>query len=217
MLTASKTMRGVSTTMDWTAFLLLILGAVGGIITALAAGLKDVIIAWMQRWSMSVRQGMVIRLAAIGEYIESIEDIKRIGNVDRVLVFSGHNGGGLPTPGKPFVIKAQTGWSRKPGADPMRRYNFDIPVDSHYSRMLETLVKDGKVQLDTHDIPNDARLKTYQTSEGVTHSIMYFLRVIDNEVIYMSVASYDRPFSKDEEVELDLAVERVRSIMRNYR
>ena len=216
MLSNSKTLKGVSTAMDWSAFLLLILGAIGGIIAALAAGLKNVIIAWMERWVRTVRQGMAIRLSVIGDYIESIEDIKKIGNVDRVIVFSGKNGGGLPTPGKPFVIRAQTGWSRKAGADPMRRYNFDIPIDSFYSRMLETLVKDGQYELNTATIPQDARLRTYYLAEGVTHSIMYFLRIIDNELIYMSVASYDRPFSNDERIEVDLAVERVRSVMREH-
>lgn len=207
--TPSKTLKAVGVTMDWSHFLIGILAALSGVVIALMGGLKELALAWLERWTHSARESMASEIGRMAAFLEAIEAIEAIRNVDRVLVMRGKNGGGRPVAGRIYTTKAIHGWAKDKTRDPMHRYDFDLPVDSHYCRWLEKMITDGAYELETATMPPDAKLRTYYTSEGVIQSRMYFLRIIGDELIYMSVATFDGKFSDDDRTEIDLAANRV--------
>jgi len=208
-LTPSKTMKAVGGTMDWTHALGLIGAALCGVVVAIMGGLKELVLAWLERWSKSAKSYMAGQIGKMASYMEAIDAIKAVHNVDRVLVFRGKNGGGLPRPGKPYSVKAVHGWAKDPRRDPMHRYNFDMPIDAYYARLLEEMIKKGVVEIDPGGIPDEASLKTYYKSEGVIESRLYYLGIMGDELLYISVATFDGPFSQEDRVEIDLAAQRV--------
>jgi len=209
MVTPSKTVRAVGGVMDWTTTTALILGAFGGAIVAILGGVKDVILAWLKRLAKGAKNYMASQIGKMANYMEAIDSIKGINNVDRVLVFRGKNGGGLPKPGKLYSIKAVHGWAKDKSRDPMHRYNFDMPIDAHYARLLEELIKAGVSEVDPDSIPDGAVLKVYYKSEGVVQSRLYFLGIMGDELLYISIASFKEKYSPSDCVEIDLAIQRV--------
>jgi hypothetical protein len=209
LVTPSKTVKAVGGIMDWTTTLALVFGAFGGAIVAVMGGVKDLILAWLKRLAKGAKNYMASQIGKMASYMEAIDAIKGINNVDRVLVFRGKNGGGLPKPGKPYAIKAVHGWAKDKNRDPMHRYNFDMPIDAYYARLLEELIKEGHVEVEPENIPDGATLKVYYKSEGIVQSRLYFLGIMGDELLYISVATFSQKYNPADCIEIDLAVQRV--------
>ena len=144
---------------------------------------------------------------------EAVDRVQRLPFVDRVLVFRGRDSGGLPDPKRPFYIECLTGRTNE-GVEQADRYTFELKIDTPFCRVLEEMVEKGAVGLTVADLP-DGQLKGLYTHDGVVQSVKYFLTVDRNELLYLAVANFSRPFTPDERVELDLAVERVRAVIRS--
>lgn len=195
--------------MDWTNFIIGLTAALSGVVIAIMGGMKELALAWLERWTHSARESMASEIGRMAAFLEALEALRLVNNVDRVLVFRGKNGGGRPVSGKTYSVKAIHGWAKDKSRDPMHRYDFDMPVDAHYCRILETLIKDGSCETETASLPVDAKLRTYYMSDGVVQSRMYFIRILGDELIYMSVATFKDKYSDADRTEIDLAANRV--------
>lgn len=200
----------------WQAVLVALAGGIALLVTALFTGLKRVLDEWVAKFSKRVRKRTYIQqIEKLADFLEQFEKIKKIVEVQRCIIFHGHNCGGLPTPGKPYTVRAVHGWTTKEGKDdPGDKYDFDLHVDGHYIRMLEDIVKTGAVTQALESMPADSKLRSYYVEEGVRYSKLYYLGMIDDELIFLAAATYDlEVFSEKTVVGLQVMVDRLRSSM----
>jgi len=198
------------------------------IVTALGVGLVAVITLFFNELKVVVadwfaalrkrlkRESYAARITAIAKFMTAIEALREVPQVDRVIVYRGHNCGGMPTPGKPFFVRAFYGWSKDKNKDPMDRYDFEISVDLHYMKVLEEVLitdKGGLSKQKVSEMPEGSRLRMFYENEGVVESRLYFLAVVEEELLYCSVASYKEPFSAGCANEIDLRIEQLRSAL----
>lgn len=142
-----------------------------------------------------------------------LDQIRQITCIDRVLWFIGENGGGIPTVGKKYTVRAERGWSKNNTFDVLKRYNFDLIVDSLYCEMLVKMMRDGKVVNTVQNMPDSAILKTFYQDEGVKQAIIYYLGIVDNQLHYISIASYEKEFAQIEVVRIEMLIHRLRSLI----
>lgn len=143
-----------------------------------------------------------------------VELVKKLPNVQRILLFAGANGGGLPDPGKPYRVISKYGWAEDPHPNPHQNYNYSLQVDRGYCELLQRMIRDGRAVV-TYASMSDFMLKKYYHIEGVVQSVMYLLSVDqeNGEIMYLSVASYNREFTDGELQYIDVRVDRMRSIL----
>jgi hypothetical protein len=187
-----------------------------GVVTLLAStfsGLKGVIEAKFAEWRRSLlRRSYAHGLGATVEFTTLVEQMKKIEAVDRVLVFVGQDSGGLPKAGKPYTVRAHIGWSNKVEVDVLRRYNYDLQVDTTYGEMLLEMVEKGVVVNTTEEMP-DSFLKTCYRDEGVVQALVYFIDCDGSQLTFLSVANYRSAFTPEQKVRIELLVGRLRALM----
>lgn len=186
------------------------------LIAAIFAGIKDVISVWFVKIVRKMRKRTYIQqIEKLAVFLETLDEMRKIRDLQRCLIFHGHNCGGLPTPGKPYTVRALLGWHSKPEKeDPLKKYNFELQVDSHYTRMLEDVIKNGRCTQVTKNMPSDSKLRHHYELEGVQMTEIYYLGLIEDELIFLSASSYDvDKFSPSTYSDVEIAVERLRSIM----
>lgn len=142
-----------------------------------------------------------------------LDQIRQLGTIDRVLWFVGENGGGIPTVGRKYTVRAERGWSKKNDIDVLKRYNFDLVVDSLYCEMLVKMMTDGKVINTVQSMPDSAILKVFYQDEGVKQAVIYYLGIVDNQLHYLSVASYEKEFTPIELIRVEMLIQRLRSLI----
>lgn len=142
-----------------------------------------------------------------------LDQIRQLGTIDRVLWFVGENGGGIPTVGRKYTVRAERGWSKRNDIDVLKRYNFDLVVDSLYCEMLVKMMTDGKVINTVQSMPDAAILKVFYQDEGVKQAVIYYLGIVDNQLHYLSVASYEKEFTPIELIRVEMLIQRLRSLI----
>jgi len=190
--------------------------AVTGIIAAIAAVIKKYIEKRGERLingpadRTQYYEGF-LRFAKFHKELESLRDIEA---VERVLLFVGCNGGGIPDPTQPYTVVCRYGWAQDPNKDPASAHNFKLLVDRVYCEMLAAVVKNGRVLETTSEMPQ-CMLKKYYEIEGVHQTAIYFLNIDpnSNEMMYASFGSYKRKFSDKELAKMDVLVDRLRAII----
>lgn len=200
----------------WGVFGVAVASAAALIVTAMATGFRDIIVAWTKKIINSVKRSNYLgRIRRMQKFLHLFETLRIIEEVQRCVIFTGHNCGGMPSAGKAYTVQCLDGWSVKPGkTDPAKTYNFSMRVDAHHTHMLQIMIEKGFVVKEVKDMPNDATLRAYYESEGVKFTNLYYLGILDDELIYLSVGSYDiDKFSRITEIELQLAVDRMRSLI----
>lgn len=197
---------------DW---LLIVATSAASVVAVVAVGMKGVIAAWFDRRTLRIRRAAY----ADGfqreiKYRRLMAQLKDTPAVQRVLVFAGRNGGGIPKPGEPYVVTAEDGWSEVPGKHPLETYANDLLVDDDYIHMLETMVREGKVVNVTDEMPRTSALRSYYVDEGVKCSALYFIDIkeSDNRLRYLSVASYAGPFTDTDVVQIERCVHQLRAL-----
>lgn len=193
-------------------FYLFLTVTIAGIITALAIGLKGVIAEIMETWrSRIAKRRYSLGFKAISDFHDILEKLKPMPNVDRVLVFSGKNCGGMPEAGKPYTVNCFYGWPQ----DATSRYSFSIQIDKTYCDMLEKVVQKGKSIQNTSTMPEDSILREYYETEGVFQTVLFYLNInrSNNELVFASVGSYHRDYTNNEMAQLDLVFMQLRELM----
>jgi hypothetical protein len=133
---------------------------------------------------------------------------------ERVILFSGHNCGGIPSPTKPYYVTAMQ-WhaESKKSTDVIEDYRR-IRVDPAYIKMLYTITcafdadepnedgwtfrrTDRAILLETEKM-HPCQLKTYYEHEGVVQSMVVFLSNSDYNIYFLSIARYSGKFTEHE-------------------
>lgn len=198
----------------WAIVISAMTAGLGLLITAVIVGIKDTITVWFQQLHKRIKKKTYVQqVEKLAEFLEIFEGIKKIPEIQRCLVLTGHNCGGLPTPGKPYTVRAIHGWATKEGKpNPLEKYNFELQVDVHYIRALEDVIKKGISEQEFHLMPQDAKLKMLYEIDGVKYAQMHYLGIIEEELLFLSASTYDGTvFGHDTCVQLRWAVDRMKS------
>lgn len=194
--------------------LIALAAAAAGVAAAAGTGVKGIVAAWFKRRERAMlKEGYAQGLKNLAEFSGILERLRRVQSVDRVLVFVGQNGGGLPVPGKPYTVRSYFGWSTRPGVESLGNYNFDLLVDRAYMTMLLKMIEEGSVVNTTETMSDGAILRTFYRDEGVKQSLLYFLNCDESQLVYLSVASYAGEFTADQKVLIEMEVQRLRAVM----
>lgn len=143
---------------------------------------------------------------------------------ERVILFSGHNCGGIPSPTKPYYVTAMQ-WHSSTEEDTFRIEDYRrIRIDPAYIKMLYTICTPDAPE------PNEpgwiferhsacvvlnpvemqrCQIKTYYEAEGVSESLVIFLAISDFNLYYISVARYEGSFSDAEKAGIILAANKI--------
>lgn len=148
----------------------------------------------------------------IAKLYEIFENIVGENFVDRILLFTGANGGGVPKAGKPYFVSATAGWSTN-GGHPERPYSGRIPPDAFYMASLVEMIEQGSVTFTTETMPPKSHLKAWYKQEGVVQSMMFWLQLDAKELIYCSIASYKAEFTDGQRIKLEMYADQVRGLM----
>ena len=142
--------------------------------------------------------------------------------IGRALIFTCRvNGADLQT-GRPQRVRLVIAWhEREQGdavehPDPETLYEDIFQVDEHYIGLLVRLLTEKIIDVVTADLPPNVLIGSLYRREGVVYA-QWFLLEIDknsNTVTYASVASYKRRFTPDEQDNLRIQMERIKSIYR---
>lgn len=200
--------------MDWTALIVAVAVGSAALVTTFFTGAKGILSAWMEKIRRKInRVEYTDGILRVARFHTLLENLKMMPFVDRVLVFVGLNCGGIPDPAKPYTVSCFYGWSQVPGKHPEQAYNFPLRVDAAYMEMLAEVIAKGKSIQTTASMPDNAQLKKYYEEEGVTQAVLHFLRLSDNDFLYLSTGTYGPAFTPGQMSQIELMVERVRSVM----
>lgn len=171
-----------------------IIGACGAL---LAATLGPPIAAWLKARSEKREQAVFAGLENTVGIMEVMATFHDIG-AERVILWTGHNGGGLPAGGSPFYTSAVHRVIAQGHMDITANYQ-NILVDGHYIKMLLRAASDSErmAVLTTKKMP-ECQLRRYYEAETVVESLIIVLGVARNSLYYLSVARYDRSFFEEE-------------------
>lgn len=190
-------------------------GGVAGLLTAFFGGVKEYVVSWLRIRRRNMERKEYARgLRLIGEYKYAIDvGLQELKYVDRLVIFCGQNGGGIPRPGQPYTIRGIYAWSRR-GDDLYTKHNFDLKIDGQYYHMLSELVEKESIMIVTSEMKNESTLKSFYLEEGVFSSAMYMLNINrdDNALYYVSVASYSQAFTPEQLIRIGIAVERLKAL-----
>lgn len=190
-------------------------------LAALAYGVRSVILAAFRR--VESQMSAESRRYAVGveglkrviQFWEILEAASQLPFIDRILIFSGANGGGTPKPGKSYNVSCNWSYCVDKSKHTDRIYAGPLRVDTHYVKMLLDLIEHKQIELTTSEMHKDSMLRGYYETEGVVQSRVYFLSFDSNgrELLFCTLANYSRKFTPNEARQIDMIVNRLRALM----
>lgn len=127
----------------------------------------------------------------------------------KVIIFAGHNSGGLPRPSSRYYTSSVHWKVEEEYEDQMNEYR-NIPVDPAYIDMLLKSKENFAYQF-TPSEEKDCKLKRFYEMEGVTDSMIYFLDISDNNFLYMSIATHSEGgFSQKDLTKIEVRAHSIR-------
>ncbi len=200
--------------MDWHSVLIAAGVGLAAIIAAVLSGLRGVILTWFNKAQRRMNRATYMKqIEKIAKFLEVLESARTIQEVDSLVVYHGHNCGGMPSPGGQYTVKAVHAWARN-GTDPLDMYGFDQQVDLHYVKLLEDMIKTGFSIQQFQFMAEAAKLRSYFALEGVKHARFYFLGIVDtNEVIFVCFSSYTNDFNDLDKRRMEIYVDQIRSLL----
>ena len=106
---------------------------------------------------------------------------------DRVIIFAGHNHGGLPSAFKPYFVSSVFGVARLAEQQREIATYKNLEVDIEYTRTLERVIKEKMIHFKVSDMA-PSLLKDIYTAASISESCLIYLGINDNELIYASFA-----------------------------
>lgn len=187
------------------------------ILIAITPAVKRLFLAYIKRFEDKITRSsnkIAYRngIERLAEFHTVLEDIRDLEYVQRVLVLVGKNCGGTPQPGKAYTVEALHGWSQRENDHPEKLYNYAMRVDAYYIEMILKLIQDGWAVNKTATMPPKALLTGLYLQEGVIESLAFCVNLTDNELIFLSVANYERSFTEGETAKIMMYLTRLRSI-----
>lgn len=141
---------------------------------------------------------------------------EKAASCGRVLLLSAHNSGGIPSPAAPFYTSA-IHWAitalehRKA----ISSYS-NVKVDGAYIAILLKLQRDGIYHFKM-DENHESMLHDFYKAEGVTDSFLFYIGIINGQFIYMSFASFNGIFDRDQVTGFKLTVNEVKNLIEGGR
>jgi len=154
-------------------------------------------------------------LSLISKAYVMMQDVVATTTCSRVILFAGHNSGGVPRLGSPFYT---TAIHSVYGEGVLAQTDYkELSVDAHYISMLNDTIRDGRSDLIVGNL-QDSHLKDYYAMEGVTESVIFYLTMKDNCLYYISFATMNEEgFSSIEKTKLELkAASIARCLIKSY-
>lgn len=148
-------------------------------------------------------------LKKISQIYKRMEEMEKYG-AERVVLFAGHNAGGIPRLTCGFWVSSIFSHIMSKYSDRSKEYN-NIPVDSTYVGMLLEAQTKPYVRYIREEM-DPCQLKKYYESEGVDDSIIIFLGIHENKFMYMSIAKYDGHFKDTEVTNILLEAQNIKSM-----
>lgn len=186
--------------------------AIGGVITGGVAFLK-IILPWAER-----RSGTANGLDQLQVLHDTMRDAIKAG-AERVIVFYGHNSGGIPQPGSPFYATA-VHWEKRDGYGKMHgkpeesiRDYASLPVDGACIEMLNTMRQHGCYRFTTSEEDEHSMLRKIYENTGVTDALLVYLGIFRKRIYYVSFAKYSKMFSEEEITALRLKANLIQAII----
>ncbi len=181
------------------------------VVGAFTIGMRKVIAASFDKWADRIlTKKYKLGLHRVSEFMAAFDNIASLGFVERIMMLEGRNCGGIPEPGKPYMVECIRGKSIDGKANPKELYNFGIPIDSAYFAMLKRIIEEKKVVYKTSEM-TESLLKDCYVSEGVFAAVIAFVGIVEGAMIFVSIANYTREFTHAELMKLDLMLMRLRS------
>ena len=182
------------------------------LIGAVLVGFRGVVMAYFDSWMDRIkRQRYAHGFDTIADFYQTFESIASLKSIERHMLLEGKDSGGLPTPGKPYTVRALLGKTKVEGKeDPPALYGFDILVDLHYCEMLKRIIQDGHILISTATMP-ECFLKNCYTSEGVTQSLICYVGIVENNLVFTSFSKYSGEFTRSDIIAIGLGVAKLRS------
>ena len=143
--------------------------------------------------------------------------------IGRALIFTCRVYGPDLQTGRPQRVRLVIAWHEREAGDavehpdPETLYEDVFQVDEHYIGLLVRLLTEKIIEVVTADMPPNALIGSLYRREGVVYA-QWFLLEVDhsrNLITYASVASYKRAFTPDEQDNLRIQMERIKSIYRH--
>jgi hypothetical protein len=187
--------------------ILALTGLAGGVVTLL-----KVVIPWAES-----RRGTANGLDQLQVLHDTMKSCHEHG-AERVIIFYGHNSGGIPKPGSPFYATA-VHWEKMNGFDKqygrpeesIRDYAM-LPVDGAYIEMLNEMRQSSHVRF-TPSKTSNCLLKHIYEKNGMSEGILVFLGIYKKRIYYMSFAKYEKEFNDAEITALLLKANLIRGII----
>lgn len=154
---------------------------------------------------------VVSGLRRLSDTYDVLDSIVEDTSTDRVVIFAGHNQGGVPRPHCGFWVSALHAASNSNQIFIKSSYQ-NIEVDSHYIQLLVDVERFGLARLKTEEM-EASQLKSYYQLEGVKDSIVFFLGIKENKFLYLSSAKYYDSFTENEITTLKLKVNQVKNLI----
>lgn len=137
------------------------------------------------------------RVGAVGKIMDEMQ----VCGADRIMLFAGKNGGGIPSVGKPYSVSLIQAVGN--GVDHSIATDYiDLPVDMHYVGLLEDIGRKGNVAIHTNELP-ECQIKHYYNAENIQHSLWVFIGLRDMSFLFVSISKhFERPFTDEEKTRL---------------
>lgn len=159
------------------------------------------------------RRRILVGLENIRAGKQVMRELLDVSNVTRVMLFNGHDSGGIPDLGRPFYATLIDFVAN----DEFQIHSEDYEnfrVDDSYIEMLLHVMRNGFADIRFVDM-RDSVLKRIYSSNNVKHSRLYYLGSLKDRVVYFTVASQIREYTADETIQLDVLADKMRSVFRN--
>lgn len=130
-----------------------------------------------------------------------------------IVIFRGTNSAGKIAPGK--ILKVSGVYEDTRSVPRIIDDIQDWRADAHYYQLFSEMMTNGFVKIRTADLPEESKLKTIYTQQGVTYSEIYHLTTTkaDDKVFYCTIASTTvEKFSNKERYHVDIVISRLRNI-----
>lgn len=142
-----------------------------------------------------------------------LQNILHETSADRVLILKASNGGSIPRLGAHIYLSALMEVSSKPIRAILNDFQ-NIRADSAYIDLLQTLLKDGSTILKTTEMKT-GQLRNIYESDDIKCARVILLHETPDSVYYLSASTTDGAIDgAHTEVVLDLAVSKIRSILK---
>lgn len=145
---------------------------------------------------------------------DAIQDSETPGEVEcgRVVLFSAHNSGGVPSPAAPFYVSAMHWVTARPDQRKVIGSYVNIKVDRQYIEMLQSIQQNGRYRLSMEQ-NSGSILREYYEAEGIKDGVMFFLGIRDNRFVFMSFCSFDGLFTNNQITRFSLLANEIKNVM----